>query len=771
MVTWRMQPGSVVVCDAGPAAPTLSIVASSSGQDGCCSLECGRKIRLENIRAAEGEAVEYFSSSLQKWIPGRVLRAGRVPGTLDLDCKESAELARVRLPWPPAGSPPSQRPVPTGDLPPTQPQMRPGSSCGLQDASQGPLALAPGECCFYRSSLNGWIPAQVVRFRSEDGTYDLSVRQQASVDSICCIRAGDCIEYQSTSSNQWIVARVLRRGSNPETFDLDCKLGVHFGRLRPAATGQLCRPAEPAPEPPSCATGTLGASQKSAGTLQPPAPLAPWREPPAFCLAPPRDGKIPSHGEHLPFASQPRLQQVPPMGSARLVPGLSEDSGAARLPTTDPKLQQLPPTDPQLQGCGAGHAASVFSAIRLVAEASSPQFGRDAGAIDTEPFLAGQRLPGESPPPSCATVDRQTEAALRADLQRAAQSTDPQSLQSAIHRATSVGIVGPEVAQAMGTLRAMGARLQPRPKSVQFLVADAAAQPPPGSSAGSPEAVKDSERQNMDETEAEDEDEPGLLTRVFGAKPTEDSGFLTRVLGPSPTEDSGLYTRVLGPGPTKGAGLVTRVLGPKPREGAGLLTRILGPEHALTRAPGSPGAVPDGAPGPWEFGFGGGSPSGVGSKAQPADERRTSWPHVVQAAAVGPPGTDPQLHPALAGGALPASPWPHDVAGGGSGQGAVGREVAVPGTDPQLHGWPPQGVPGTDPQLPLSQGPLRDTTVQELSDVRREMDRLRAEASAPVQAPTAVLRPSAPLTDPQMQELPTTAPKLAATAYAGSARY
>ncbi|CAK0868679.1 unnamed protein product [Prorocentrum cordatum] len=199
-------------------------------------------------------------------------------------------------------------------------------------------------------------------------------------------------------------------------------------------------------------------------------------------------------------------------------------------------------------------------------------------------------------------------------------------------------------------------------------------------------AVKDSERQNMDETEAEDEDEPGLLTRVFGAKPTEDSGFLTRVLGPSPTEDSGLYTRVLGPGPTKGAGLVTRVLGPKPREGAGLLTRILGPEHALTRAPGSPGAVPDGAPGPWEFGFGGGSPSGVGSK------------------------------------------------------------VAVPGTDPQLHGWPPQGVPGTDPQLPLSQGPLRDTTVQELSDVRREMDRLRAEASAPVQAPTAVLRPSAPLT-------------------------
>merc|ERR1719424_2011921 len=206
-------------------------------------------------------------------------------------------------------------------------------------------------------------------------------------------------------------------------------------------------------------------------------------------------------------------------------------------------------------------------------------------------------------------------------------------------------MAGPEMAQAMGTLRAMGVRLQPRPKSVQFLGADADAQPPPGPWAHSLEAAKDSEWQGMAETEAEDEDEPGLLTRVFGAKPTEHSGFLTRMLGPSPTEDSGLYTRVLGPGPTKGAGLVTRVLGPNPQ---------LHPALA--------GAAP------------------------------------AANAAGGAPPTDPQLH-----------------------------SVAMLGTDPQLHCWSPQGVPGTDPQL---HGPLRGATVQELSDVRREMDRLRAGGAA-----------------------------------------
>lgn len=755
-----MQAGAVVVCHAGSHAPVLTRVTPEPTQDGTVLLECGWRVRPEHLRSADGQAVEYFSSSLQQWIAGRVLRSGRLPGTVDLDCKEGAELARVRL------GQPARKAVPTGDLPDTLPQMSSGSSSRPQEPL-GPLGLEPGECCFYRSYQSGWIPAQNLRFRQEDATYDLSVKQQARVESICCIRPGDKVEYQSTSSNQWIVAVVLRRGGNPETFDLDCKQGVHFGRLRPPCQ-QPPRPLEPAPEPPACATAGRFCGAPT-GLQQHPPPGVVQREPPAFYRA-------------------PLDSRQAPMGSAKMVPAPPADCS----PTAVGSRAHASP-----QGKHDG-AAPPLSAFRLDMEAASPQFGHQGEVVSTEPFLAGQRMPGESPPQSCVLADREAEAALGLELQEALRCGDPQALQHAIERATAQGMTGPEISQAMAMLRAMGGKLQRRPKSVQFLE-DPVQHPPDHAQAA---ALQSHE-------EDEDDDEPGFLTRLFGAKPTEDSSLLTRMLGPAPAEDSGLYTRVLGPGPTKGAGLVTRVLGPKPQEGAGLLTRLLGPEHAFSGSSSSPFAeIPDAwaaAAGAWEDQQLQPAAS-IGTDPQLQDFRRQpagsscalgtdpQLQHVdafassQQLRSAPTPGTNPQLHPGLS--APGTDPQLHPVAPSTNPQlhsaaalstypqlhssAALSTNpqlhpVAAPGTDPQLQ---PAAVPGTSLQLhdhrqsveEVARRPLQDQTVQELSDMRREMQRLRAEAAraerCAAPSPTEQLWASAPPTDPKLQEVPETAPKL-----------
>jgi len=160
-----------------------------------------------------GTEVEYFSTSLSKWIPARVLRGGKAPGSFDLDCKDSVETGRIRLP-----SSSSLSSIP-----------------GLSGANPGggPLGLREGEPCFYRSSTHGWISAQALRFRPEDQSYDLDVKQQVSCENIRGIKAGDRIEYHSASSNTWIPAQVLRAGAVVGTFDLDCKENVQISRLRP----------------------------------------------------------------------------------------------------------------------------------------------------------------------------------------------------------------------------------------------------------------------------------------------------------------------------------------------------------------------------------------------------------------------------------------------------------------------------------------------------------------------------------------------------------
>lgn len=165
-----------------------------------------------------GAVVEYYSASVQNWIPARVLRRGAVPGTYDLDCKEGVDTSRIRGGGAVASS--------AATLPPTAvpPRTAPGG---------GPLPVQAGDPCFYKSSSLGWISAQILKFRPEDKTYDLDVKQQVPPSSIFCIEDGCQVEYHSTSTDKWIPARVLRRSKDSNSWDLDCKEAVHISRIRP----------------------------------------------------------------------------------------------------------------------------------------------------------------------------------------------------------------------------------------------------------------------------------------------------------------------------------------------------------------------------------------------------------------------------------------------------------------------------------------------------------------------------------------------------------
>lgn len=226
--------GTVVAYVPGRSSErVLANVIVGPQPDGSYDLDCKQGVFADCIfPVTGGESVEYFSSSMKNWIPARVLRPGKSPGTLDLDCKEAVDLSRVRLPSEagmPANSYSQFSAASAAPMPPSASAVSPPSP------TQGdfPLGLQPGEHCFYKSSSHGWISARVLEFRSEDQTYDLDVKQRVRPESIYSLKPGAAVDYHSVSADKWIPAQVLQKGHEQGTFDLDCKIGVVLSRLRP----------------------------------------------------------------------------------------------------------------------------------------------------------------------------------------------------------------------------------------------------------------------------------------------------------------------------------------------------------------------------------------------------------------------------------------------------------------------------------------------------------------------------------------------------------
>lgn len=327
-------PGTVVVHEAlaaggfgQPAERTLATVIAGPHEDGTYDLDYRQGVRPESIyRLCGGERVEYYSASMSQWIPARVLRWGRAPGTFDLDCKEAVPLNRMRLPAVEAlaeattGQPQAEAPLPPPAVAPpaavpAPPSAAPAANAAPSSSGCGPPGLEVGEQCFYNSATHGWIPARVVQCHPEDGTHDLDVKQRVHQDALYCVREGSLIEYQSTSTNKWIPARVLWRCQEPDGYDLDCKLGVSISRLRPPGPAALLAAKEQGVGQDLYMSAASAASPSASSSTVPPAAHAAPRSIPSSAPTPAVHGELPAKLSALssaPHAAAHARVSVPP---------------------------------------------------------------------------------------------------------------------------------------------------------------------------------------------------------------------------------------------------------------------------------------------------------------------------------------------------------------------------------------------------------------------------------------------------------------------------
>jgi len=216
----KFHPGSAVVFKA-PDGPRLAAVVGGPWEDGTYDLHCQQRVRPQQMTEfPDGEVVEYHSTSMNAWIPARLLREGSGMATFDLDCKEGVEIRRIRLPQ--GGG------VASSAAPP-------GTNF-LGGAPHRAERLQAGDLCFYKSSAHGWIPAKVLNMPS-DSICDLDVKPGASVENVFKLAEGTVVEYHSASQNSWIPAKLLKAAAEPGVFDLDCKMGVPVAKIRPPEGG------------------------------------------------------------------------------------------------------------------------------------------------------------------------------------------------------------------------------------------------------------------------------------------------------------------------------------------------------------------------------------------------------------------------------------------------------------------------------------------------------------------------------------------------------
>jgi len=104
------------------------------------------------------EEVQYYSVSVQQWIPARVLRYDSVTKTYNLDCKPEVTPDRIRRP------PPASPSSPSGGF--------------VQ------IFAAGSDVQYYSASVQTWIPAVVKSWDAQQNLYDLNVKPQVAPDRI-----------------------------------------------------------------------------------------------------------------------------------------------------------------------------------------------------------------------------------------------------------------------------------------------------------------------------------------------------------------------------------------------------------------------------------------------------------------------------------------------------------------------------------------------------------------------------------------------------------
>lgn len=201
-----------------------------------------QKLRMTMSNFAVGQDVEYWSTSVDRWIPAKVLKIRDAERQCDLDVKPGAPAARIRKA--------------TGLLPVASalvgPRLDVREVPGLGDvhlkgAPPPPLACGfeVGDKVQYWSETKGrWIEARVEGYREKDGSiiYDLNCKSHVEADRVRPslgvtqerFQVGEAVEYWSVTAGRWLPAKVLR--TSVGQCDLDVKQGAPLGRLRRVVT-------------------------------------------------------------------------------------------------------------------------------------------------------------------------------------------------------------------------------------------------------------------------------------------------------------------------------------------------------------------------------------------------------------------------------------------------------------------------------------------------------------------------------------------------------
>jgi len=250
----RYQIGAMVEYFSASQNSWISAKVLALNANGTYNLDCKPDVAPDKIRKpeqqsqdarpaakagfAEGDAVEYYSATHQKWIPAKVISVN-ASGTYDLDCKPDVPADKIR-----GGS-----------------EKQAGSAAVVPAAAFESAAAADFAAAdaveYFSATQNKWIPAKVVCANS-DGTFDVDCKPGVTKDRLrraassaaaaaaegsaapaaAVYKVGDKVEYFGATQNKWIPTKVVKVNANG-TYDLDCKILVSPDKIRQPAAAPL----------------------------------------------------------------------------------------------------------------------------------------------------------------------------------------------------------------------------------------------------------------------------------------------------------------------------------------------------------------------------------------------------------------------------------------------------------------------------------------------------------------------------------------------------
>lgn len=433
-VVQHFQPGTVVVYREESSKRTLATVVSGPHEGGTYDLDCNQRVPPESLQqVGGGERVEYFSASLNNWIPSQVLRKGRFPGTFDLDCKEAVDIRRMRLP----------KGVAVSQQPPEEDSPKPSAVNTTPSAKQ--QVLKGGDHCFYKSVSFGWIPCKVVLYHPSDDTYDLDVKQRVKAEAMFGLHDGEFVEYHSATTGQWIQAKIVGKTSEPGFFDLDCKEHVDLRRIRPPASALTGNASGCAAHPPSPSASPVCASSAAGGDRTPPPP-PPAEEAQAAAVS----SRSPSK-QQVARAELQRARWGRDPGPLRDALRMSVEAGLSRdeLEPAERSLRHMEARADLQQATSTANVGQLRKALRAA---------ESAGLQREELVVAERALAGLE---ACESRIQQA----RLQLQKACQGEDAATVEEALAVAARAGMDADELSPAHWKLRVLRAK-----KEVQIAV-------------------------------------------------------------------------------------------------------------------------------------------------------------------------------------------------------------------------------------------------------------------------------------------------------------